>query len=126
MKKFIYVAILAVMVVFAGCKSGANGSDYYKGGNKVLIDAETGKVNGVKYDNTEPKCWMWTLTEKSQGTTITFDYYVWATEFELVASCETVLYETARNGGTASYAYIHIPGRKTEYDCDLANNNNNN
>ena len=47
MKKFMYIAIMAIMVVFAGCKSGLNGSDYYKGGNKVLIDQETGKVNGV-------------------------------------------------------------------------------
>ena len=125
MKKFIYIAILAVMVVFAGCKSGANGSDYYKGGNKVLIDQENGKVNGVKYDNTTKKCWMWTLTEKSQGTTVTFEYYVWATEFELVASCEWEMYEAAHSGAVASYVYIEAPSKKTEGDCELANNNNN-
>ena len=33
MKKFLYLAIMALTVgFFASCKSGSNGSDYYKDG----------------------------------------------------------------------------------------------
>lgn len=123
MKKFIYVAIMAlVMGMFAGCKSGINGSDYYAGGRTLDINPEKSTVNGYKYDNVKEKCWMWTLTEKTQGTTLTFDYYVWCTEFELVASCETEMYECSRSGREASYAYIQTPARDTEEKCERGNN----
>lgn len=122
MKKLIYVAILAIMVVFAGCKSGSNSTDYYAGGNKVTVDEATGRINGVKYDTTTPKCWMWTLIEKSRGTEVKFNYYVWATEFDLVYDCEMEMYDAARNGRIAAYEYMEAPSKKNEYDCELANN----
>lgn len=118
MKKFIYVAIMAlVMGMFAGCKSGINGSEYYSAGKTLDINEEKGTVNGYKYDNTVEKCWMWTLKEVTNGTTLTFDYYVWCTEFFLVAECESEMYECSRTGIVASYAYIETPARKTENDC---------
>ena len=123
MKKFIYVAIMAVVMgMFVGCKSNANGSDYYQDGKVVVVDEAKGTVNGVKYDNTTEKCWMWTLTEKAQGTEIKLDYYVWATEFQLVASCEMEMFECSRSGRVASYAYIQWPSLKTADACENANN----
>ena len=122
MKKFIYVAIMAlVMGMFAGCKSGINGSDYYAGGKTVDINYEKSTVNGYKYDNTTAKCWMWTMKETTQGTTITHDYYVWCTEFELVAACEEEMYACSRTGIVASYAYIQTPARNTEEACERGN-----
>lgn len=121
MKKFMYVAIMALMVVFAGCKSGYNGSDYYRD-HEVVIDYNKCTVNGTKYDNTTECCWIWTLTEKTNGTKIELAYYVWATEFELVASCEMEMYECSRSGRVAEYAYIKATAEKTEEACEAANN----
>jgi len=122
MKKFMYVAIMALMVVFAGCKSGYNGSDYYIDGRQVVIDYEKGTVNGVKYDDTNECCWMWTLTEKTGGVKVEAFYYVWGTEFEIVAVCETHMYECSRSGRVAEYAYIKATAEKTEDECEAANN----
>ena len=123
MKKFIYVAIMAVVTLaFSACKSNFNGSDYYQDGKTVVIDYNKGTVNGVKYDTTTEKCWMWTLEEKTTGVAVKFDYYVWATEFELVAMCETEMYECSRSGRIASYAYIHMPSLKSADACENANN----
>ena len=124
MKKFIYVAIMAIVTVaFTACKSNLNGSDYYTDGRQVVVDVEKGTVNGVKYDNTVAKCWAWTLTEKMNGTKVELTYYVWCTEFELAATCETEMYECSRSGRVATYAYIQAPSYKTEDACEQANNN---
>lgn len=123
MKKFLYVALLAIVTfAFSACKSGINGSDYYSDGRQVKIDYEKCTVNGVKYDDTKDKCWMWTLTEKTGGAKVELNYYVWCTEFELVASCENEMYECSRSGRIASYAYIEATSRKTADACEQGNN----
>lgn len=124
MKKFIYVAVMAlVTVAFTACKSGYNGSEYYKDGKEVVVDYDKCTINGVKYDDQTEKCWMWTLKEKSSGTTLSFDYYVWCTQFELVLTCEHEMYACSKSGRVAEYAFIESPSHKDANSCLMANQN---
>jgi len=121
MKKFLYVALMAlVMGMFVGCKSAIGGSDYYRD-HDLKIDYNNCTVNGTKYDNTTEKCWVWTLTQKKSGAEAKVDHYLWGTQFALVAACETVMYESYKASIVASYAFIEAPAYKNEKDCD--NNN---
>jgi hypothetical protein len=123
MKKFLYVALMAIVTfAFSACKSNFNGSDYYTDGRQVVVDYNKCTVNGVKYDNTTEKCWMWTLKEKTGGAAISLDYYVWCTEFVLAVTCETEMYECSRSGRIAEYAYIQAPSYKSADACEQANN----
>lgn len=124
MKKFLYVAVMAVVTLaFTACKSNLGTSADYAEGKTVVINEEKGTVNGVKYDNTKEMCWAWTINEKTNGAEVKLTYYVWATEFHLVATCEMEMYECSRSGRIASYAYIQAPkSLQSESACENANN----
>ena len=108
MKKFIYVAVMAIAVVFASCKSESNSSEYYKN-HELQIDINAGTVNGVVYDNTTDKCWKTTITTKTFGISSTVVDYEWGTQFSVVAGCETAM--------AAVYAVKAIGNSKATYTC---------
>lgn len=114
MKKFLYLAIMALTVgFFASCKSGANGSDYYKDGKEPQIDYDKATVNGKKYDNQNAKCWCWTMKVTVAGVTSSTEEYLWGTQFDLVVACETAMYAYAQANvlvnAKASYTYVQEP-----------------
>ena len=125
MKKFLYLAIMALTVgFFASCSAGANGSDYYKDGKEPQIDYNNATVNGKKYDNQKEKCWCWTMKATVLGVTSSEEEYLWGTEFDLVAACETAMYAFAQTNtvinAKASYTYINAP----YYDSESCLENN--
>lgn len=126
MKKFLYLAIMALTVgFFASCSAGANGSDYYKDGKEPQIDFNNATVNGKKYDNQKEKCWCWTMKQTVMGITTSSEEYLWGTEFDLVAACETAMYAYAQANtvinAKASYTYIHAALYLDSEEC-LENN----
>ena len=124
MKKFIYVAVMAIAVVFASCNGEGNGSEYYKN-HELQIDLNAGTVNGKSYDTTTDKCWKVTTTTKTFGVTGTAVSYDWGTEFSVVAGCETamaVAYAMHSIGNTkATYTCVEAPEYDTYEKCNDAN-----
>ena len=121
MKKFFYLAVVALATVFASC-SGNGSSDYYKNGKEPEIDFDKATVNGVKYDNETEKCWVYTIETTTLGIKASADTYTWGTEFALVASNEEAMYLVAKAGvSKAKYSYREAPAYKNSDDC-LANN----
>lgn len=123
MKKFFYVALMALTVgFFASCgnNNGMGTSDFYKGGKEVEINYNEGTVNGTKYNNTDDKCWKVTATQKLI-VTVTVDEYVWGTEFDAVAFGEALMWTYAQTGIKASYKYAPAPSFKDSEAC-LENN----
>lgn len=125
MKKFFFVAIMALTLgMFSGCNGSFNTSEDYISGKELKIDYDKCTVNGVKYDNTVEKCWAWTMTTKTNGAKMEFTYYLWGTKFELMAVCETAMYEASRSGIIASYAFVEAAKSKQSAEaCENANNN---
>lgn len=125
MKKFLYLAIMALTVgFFASCSAGANSSDYYKDGKEPQIDFDKYTVNGKAYDNKTEKCWKWTMKATVMGITTSTDEYLWGTEFTLVSACEYAMYTYAQANAVvnskASYTYIQTSDLDSE-EC-LSNN----
>lgn len=92
MKKFIYVAVMAIAVVFASCTKadGFGNSEYYKN-HSLDIDINAGTVNGKSYDNTTDKCWKIETKAKVMGISTVVISYDWGTEFTVVAANETAI-----------------------------------
>ena len=124
MKKFFYVALVAVAAFMVSCKGESNGSEYYKN-HELQIDIEAGTVNGKAYDTTTQKCWKTSLTTKTFGVTTTDIEYQWGTEFSVVAGLETGMaaaYALHSIGNTkATYTIEEAPAYKDSESC-LANN----
>ena len=120
MKKFFYLAVIALATVFASC-SGNGSSDYYKNGKEPEIDFDKATVNGVKYDAETEKCWVYTIETVTLGIKASADTYTWGTEFALVAANEETMYLAAKTGVKAKYSYREAPAYKTSDEC-LANN----
>ncbi len=126
MKKFLYLAIMALTVgFFASCSAGGNSSDYYKNGKKPQIDVKKATVNGKKYDNKTEKCWYWTKEGTAWEITSSSKTYVYLTEFDLVVGCEEALYLVANRGGKASYSYFEVKGYEKDPGGCLENNDKN-
>lgn len=128
MKKFLYLAIMALTVgFFASCSAGGNSSDYYKNGKEPQIDYDKATVNGKKYDNETWKCWCWTMTTTVLGETTSAEEYLWGTEFDLVAVCEAEMYAFSLANkildAKASYTYIQTPDQDPE-ECHKHNDKN--
>jgi len=123
MKKLLYVAIMALTVgLMASCAGKSGSSDYYKNGKTPDINVNENTVNGVKYDNTNEKCWKFTINTTTMGITVGADEYTWATEFVMVAACEESMYLIAQSGvSKASYSYVEAPSYKDSEAC-LENN----
>ena len=119
MKKFFYVAVMAVAAFMVSC-SGGNGSDYYKN-HELQIDWEKGTVNGKAYNTETEKCWKTSIKTTYLGITGTADEYTWGTEFALVAGCETAMATSCAAGIKSSYSYAEAPSFKDSESC-LANN----
>ena len=114
MKKFLYLAIMALTVgFFASCSAGGNGSEYYKDGKTPQIDSDKATVNGKKYDNKTEKCWNWTMQSTIAGNTTSENHYIWGTEFDLVSTCEEAMYTFALANNfvnaKATYKYVQEP-----------------
>ena len=128
MKKFLYLAIMALTVgFFASCSAGSNSSDYYKNGKEPQIDYDKATVNGKKYDNKTWKCWCWTMTTTVLDKTTSAEEYLWGTEFDLVAVCEAEMYAFSLANkildAKASYTYIQTPDQDPE-ECHKHNDKN--
>ncbi len=123
MKKLLYVAMMALTVgLMASCAGKSGGSDYYKDGKTPDINVNESTVNGVKYDNTNEKCWKYTVNTTTMGITVGVDEYTWGTEFVMIAACEEAMYLVAQSGvSKATYSYVEAPAYKDSEAC-LANN----
>ena len=123
MKKFLYVALMAVAVFMASCNQG--GSNYYKT-HKLVVDDEAGTINGVKYDQTTEKCWKVTMTETYMGVSASDTEHMWGSEFTVVLGCETAMAAVAELGvGSATYSYSVEPSAKDYDACKALDNQNN-
>lgn len=121
MKKFFYLAVIALATVFASC-TGGNCSDYYKDGKEPQVDTDKHTVNGKVYDDEKEQCWKVTVKTTILGVTGTADSYTWGTEFDLVWANEEAMYAVAKAGvSTASYKYQAAPKYKNSDDCLDAN-----
>ncbi|MBO5618541.1 MAG: hypothetical protein J5902_00990 [Paludibacteraceae bacterium] len=82
MKKFLYLAMMALTLgFFAGCTGASVGK-------QPVIDENAGTVNGKAYDTETYKCWefTWEYTEKATGEADAHESgvdYFWMTEFEI-------------------------------------------
>ena len=126
MKKFLYVAIMALtMGLLASC-SGSS-SKYTQGGPEPSIDTEKSTVNGVSYDNKTEKCWKVTthVSASVMGVTATSDEvtYDWCTEFELVATYEYAMWTTAQAGRYANASYSYVATGDKDYESCSSHNN---
>ncbi len=120
MKKFIYIAIMAVAVVFASCqKEEVGNSNYYKT-HDIVIDWEAGTINGKAYDNTVEKCWKLDVTQ-SYIVTVTVQEYCWGTELYARTVGEGIMYTYGKTGIKATYKMAAAPEFKDSESC-LANN----
>ena len=120
MKKFIYAAILAlVMSSFAGCKPGTFGTE-------PVINEDKGTIDGIPYDNTTYKCWqvVFKATASAHGQSATSEDYewVWDTAFGVYSYAAAVAYASS---GTiqgvvtkVTYDITEVHG-KTENTCYL-------
>ena len=92
MKKFIYVAMVAVAAMFASCQKtdGFGNSEYYKN-HSLDINIEAGTVNGHEYDNTTDKCWKIETKAKVMAIATVVTSYEWGTQFTVVAANETAI-----------------------------------
>ncbi len=110
MKKLFYVAIMALAVVFTSCAGKSGSSDFYNNGKEPEIDFNAGTVNGVKYNDTDNKCWVYTTKITVAGlSSKSSDTYIWGTEFAMVAACETAMYVAHETPLTkASYTYKEV------------------
>ena len=92
MKKFFYVAMVAVAAFMVSCTKtdGFGDSDYYKN-HKLDFDMEAGTVNGHEYDNTTDKCWEIVTKAKMGIISTTVTTYEWGTQFTVVLSNETAI-----------------------------------
>lgn len=109
MKKFFYVALMALAVALTSCGVGVGqgNSDYYKGGKEPQIDFDKATVNGIAYNNTDKHCYKFTVKTTTLGITVGADDYMWGTEFDLVAACEYTMFTVAQTGiSKASYSYV--------------------
>ena len=127
MKKFLYVAIMALTMGFLASCSGSS-SKYTQGGPQPSIDTDKSTVNGVVYDNKIEKCWKVTIhaTATYMGVTATTDEttYEWCTEFELVAVYEEAMWTMAQAGRYASASYSYVATADKDYDSCINHNNN--
>ncbi len=119
MKKFFYVAVMAIAVVFASCASGNGSSERYKNGKTPVIDNDKCTVNGIAYDNNTAKCWevSMTITASAMGisSSETTKSYVWGTEFFLVCEEESIMaVEAALPFTKAKYSYVESPADDSE------------
>ena len=106
MKKFLYVAVMALTMGFFASCSGSS-SAYTKGGPEPTIDTEAGTVNGKVYDNQTAKCWKITESYTYMGFRASEDVWMWGTEFLVVSTCEETMWSMAQLGyGSASYSYV--------------------
>jgi len=106
MKKFLYVALVALTMGFmTSCQSGGSTS-YTKGGPMPSINFEAGTVNGKTYDTKTDKCWKVDISASSKEQSASETKYYWGSEFELVAEMEELMWTVAQTGqGNASYSY---------------------
>ena len=101
MKKFMYVAVMALTLgFFTGCLPKVSV------GNEPQIDEQKSTVDGKYYDNTVYKCWVftWEYTEKENGTITEHESgvdYWWQTE--LMAQYEKALWEYSHNVSASAY-----------------------
>lgn len=123
MKKFFYVAVMALTVAFMASCSGNGGSEYYRN-HELQIDVENGTVNGKSYDSETEKCWKITMKTTYLGVTGTADEFTWGTEWALVAGCETAMASSYEMGIKASYTYAEAPQYKDYEACNNANGSN--
>lgn len=125
MKKFFYVALMALTVgLMAGCSAKSGSSDYYKDGKEPQIDFNEGTVNGVKYDTKTETCWKFTVKTTTLGITASATEYTWGTEWSVYAACEETMYFVAQAGvSKASYSVIEAPLYDDSESC-LDNNDN--
>ena len=128
MKKFFYVALMALSVaIMTGCSGSIVANNPYKAGDpQPSIDPNAGTVNGKSYDNTTEKCWVEVISSTAYGYTEKEETYMWATEFEMEASYQMFLWEMAQAGGyvagvSASCSYSAAPQYK-DYESCIANN----
>ncbi|MBO4689303.1 MAG: hypothetical protein J5621_00345 [Paludibacteraceae bacterium] len=127
MKKFFYVALMALTVAFTSCGGKAGSSDFYNNGKEPEINYEEATVNGVKYNDTDNKCWKYTITTTVAGFSGTADTYVWGTEFAIVAACEWAMYTAHEVPLTkAKYSFAPALGADTEEACEELEENNTN
>lgn len=121
MKKFIYVAMVAVAAFMVSCTKtdGFGNSEYYKN-HSLDINIEAGTVNGKAYDNTTAKCWKIETKAKVMGIATVVTTYEWGTQFTVVAANETAI---AALSGISKSTYTMTEA--SEYDdyekCDAAN-----
>lgn len=122
MKKFIYVAFMALTMAFmTGCKSDGGSSAYQAGGPQPSINYENGTVNGKTYDNETEKCWKVTLSASVNKETSKETLYAWATEFEVVAEMEYMMWRIAQTQG-ASGSYTYSATKDTDYESCMNHN----
>lgn len=127
MKKFFYVALMAIAVAFTSCGLGVgNGSsEQYKNGKEPEIDLNNNSVNGIVYDNETEHCYKFTVKTTTLGISASADSYTWGTEFEVVFACEESMYIVAQTGiSKASYKYVIVPGADEDKCDELASNAN--
>ena len=128
MKKFFYVALMALTVGLMSSCGGAQGSsDFYKDGKEPEINYNDGTVNGVKYNDTDNKCWKYSITTTVAGFSATADTYIWGTEFAIVSACEMAMYVAHETPLTkAKYTFAPVVGVDTEEACEELEENNKN
>ena len=109
MKKFIYVAIMAVAVVFASCQKDG----YKKGDPAPDIDITAGTINGVAYDNETSYCWHTVVKTKDPifHISATIEYFDWGTEFSIKSTYEMTAWTTAQ----MDMPYKYESSKATEY-----------
>ena len=120
MKKFIYVAVMALTLgFFSNCTPRASV------GNEPKLDEQNSTLNGVFYDNTVYKCWefTWSYVEKENGAVVEQDHgvdYEWTTE--LMARYHKALWDYDHNMSASAYGQSwSISGT-----CTLVENTNKN
>lgn len=125
MKKFFYIALMALTVgMFASCSGSAGSSSMYSDGKKPEIDYEKGTINGKTYDNETYACWKVTVKSSSMGFSYSEDVYMWGTEWLLVAAYEESMAEIAKEAEglvKASYSYSKAD-KYTDSESCLENN----
>ena len=90
MKKFLVMAMIALVAFFASC-NGLSGGGL---DNAPVCDDQAGTINGVAYDKETPKCWKIESWQKADGSDED-DYkdqswvnYEWDTEYAIRKSKE--------------------------------------
>ena len=123
MKKFMYVALMALTLGFmASCSGGSSASsDKYADGKEPSIDWNKGTVNGDSFDNTTEKCWKMHFTTTVNGYSSSYDQWVFGTEFQVVSTGELWLAEMAHIGNNKS-TYSYKESGEKDYESCMGNN----